>query len=169
MGLEHGRLEENQQSGYFRAKVGLLIVNEEGLVLACERREREGAWQLPQGGIDIDEEPDHAAKREMREELGFSGRDARELVELEATSNCWFAYELPPSLWSEKHGRGQAQKFFAFRFRGTDGDLDRRIEASSEFGDWKWIKMTDLVTEAWEVRKPVYEAVAAAFEDLLAL
>lgn len=45
------------RSQYFRASVGALITNGKGEVLAFERRDVPGAWQLPQGGIAEGEEP----------------------------------------------------------------------------------------------------------------
>ena len=48
-----------------------MIVNDEGYVLAIERADVAGAWQLPQGGLDEDEDPLDAAYREIVEETGI--------------------------------------------------------------------------------------------------
>ena len=142
---EHPKLNKNQISGYFRANVGNLIINTEGLVLAAERKERPGAWQLPQGGINQEESEEAAALREMREEIGLSEDDMNELMNLLGTHTGWFAYQLPEELWSEKNGRGQTQKFFAYRFLGQDEQLDEKFEKSEEFSSWKWVRMADLI------------------------
>src|SRR5438874_5948950 len=65
---------------YFRAGVGAVIVNSKGLVLAMERVDIPGAWQLPQGGIERSEEPLRAAFREVAEETGIPESDL-ELVD----------------------------------------------------------------------------------------
>lgn len=52
-------------SQYFRAGVGAVILNKEGNVLAIERADTKGAWQLPQGGLEDSEEPIPAAYREV--------------------------------------------------------------------------------------------------------
>ena len=60
---------------YFRAGAGALIVNADGHVLAIERADIAGAWQLPQGGLDASEEPLRAAYREIAEETGIQESD----------------------------------------------------------------------------------------------
>ncbi len=155
-------------SGYFRGNVGILLINKKGLVLAAERSEIPGAWQLPQGGIDQGEGVEQAALRELREELGFDNQDVKNLLQSLGTHPGWLAYELPEENWSEKNGRGQAQKFFAYRFVGGDDQLDAKFSASKEFRSWKWVNMSDLIEKVWAVRRPVYEALAQAFSAYLA-
>ncbi len=41
----------NMPEEYFRAGAGAVVINREGLVLALERADIPGAWQLPQGGL----------------------------------------------------------------------------------------------------------------------
>ena len=53
---------------YFRAGVGMLVINTKGLVLVAERSDRPDAWQAPQGGLQPEEEPLDAARRELAEE-----------------------------------------------------------------------------------------------------
>src|SRR5438552_2332666 len=69
-----------------------------------------GGWQLPQGGIDADEDPRVAIFRELREEIGTaSARIIGEHPE-------WLTYELPPELLGKALGgryRGQRQRWFA--------------------------------------------------------
>ncbi|MFM7756346.1 MAG: NUDIX domain-containing protein, partial [Actinomycetota bacterium] len=45
----------------FRAGVVLVVRRENGDLLAFERLDVPGAWQLPQGGLDENEEPLEAA------------------------------------------------------------------------------------------------------------
>ena len=168
MGKDHAKLNEDQVSGYFRANVGVLLLNRDGLVLAAERKEIPGAWQLPQGGINQGEEEEQAVLREMREEIGFSEQDIRDLLQPLGTHPGWFAYQLPRENWSAKNGRGQAQRFFAYRFVGHDDRLDEAFGASPEFSAWKWTSMSDLIEEVWKVRRPVYEAIERAFAQHLA-
>lgn len=165
--MAQSKLQDDQISGYFRANVGILIINTKGQVLACERSEQKGAWQLPQGGIKPGEEEEEAALREMREEIGFTEDDIKTLIQPLGTHEGWFAYQLPRNLWSAKRGRGQTQKFFAYRYVGTDDRIREVFEKSQEFSDWKWTSLSDLIDETWEVRRPVYEAVSRAYRDYL--
>ena len=77
---------------YFRAGVGAAIVNRGGFVLALERADIPGAWQLPQGGLQASESPLHAVFREVQEETGIPKGE----LELLDTYPEPLAYELPP-------------------------------------------------------------------------
>jgi putative (di)nucleoside polyphosphate hydrolase len=95
----------------FRANAGLAVLNARGQVLAVERSDSPGAWQLPQGGIDSGETALEAAYRELQEETFL----AREEVELVGEYPDWLVYELPTAFRRPKTGLGQAQKWFFFR------------------------------------------------------
>ncbi|MEA2025509.1 MAG: RNA pyrophosphohydrolase, partial [Chloroflexota bacterium] len=134
-------------SQFFRANVGIVVVRADGCVLVFERTDKPGQWQLPQGGLDIGEEPREASLRELEEETGI-GPD---LVELMAEHPDWLAYELPPQRRRRKTGRGQVQKWFLYRFLGTDDDIDLTPAAGErqEFSAFRWGKLADLVAEVW--------------------
>ena len=55
---------------HFRAGVVAVVRRSDGQVMAFERADAPGAWQLPQGGIESGETPEQAAWRELREETG---------------------------------------------------------------------------------------------------
>src|SRR4029079_13769297 len=105
---------------YFRAGAGAAIVDSKGLVLALQRADIAGAWQLPQGGLEASEEPLPAALREISEETGIRAQD----LTLLAIYPEPLVYELPVSARSEKTGRGQVQYWFLFRFHGSEQSID---------------------------------------------
>ena len=148
-------MQPDNKHVYFRANVGIVVMNLSGLVLACERTDVAGAWQLPQGGLQQGEEPLDAAYRELEEETGIG----RKMIELVDEYPEWLAYELPPGSRNLKKGRGQVQKWFLFRFRGQEKD----IQPGHEFQSWKWMKLTDLAKETAPFRRPIYEKLARAF------
>lgn len=148
----------------YRRGVGIMLLNREGRVFAAERIDTPGAWQMPQGGIDIGEEPAAAARRELAEETGV------ERVTMLAESRGWFSYDLPADLrrrvWRGRYV-GQAQKWFAMRFDGADAEI-RLDGAHAEFGAWRWMAPERLPALIVGFKRPLYEAVLAEFAPAIA-
>jgi len=112
----------------YRPCAGIMVLNDKGLVWAGRRisqgnSEFDGSpqlWQMPQGGIDDGEAPLAAAIRELYEETGMK------TVTLLAEARDWIHYDLPPQLIGiglRGKYRGQAQKWFAFRFDGDESEI----------------------------------------------
>jgi putative (di)nucleoside polyphosphate hydrolase len=149
----------------YRPCVGLVLVNAERLLFIGERRgPLSNAWQMPQGGIDPGEDPGAAARRELIEEVGT------DRAELLAESRYWYAYDLPPELvparWGGRYS-GQTQKWFCFRFTGTDGDIDIAAH-EPEFVRWRWASSDEVVRLAVDFKRSIYQAVLEEFSDLIA-
>ena len=163
-----------QTTQVFRANVGIAIVNDVGDVLALERATKvDGTaeyvgtdeWQMAQGGLDELEEPAQGAERELREELGLSPNDVTLLFE----HPDWLAYELPQKARRAKHGRGQVQKWFFYRLTADEGKIDLTGSGHErEFMRFQWMSLATLAAKAWDVRRPVYEKLAAALSQHLA-
>jgi putative (di)nucleoside polyphosphate hydrolase len=98
------------RSQFFRANVGVAVLNDEGHLLAFERYDVPGAWQLPQGGLDEGEEPLEAARRELREETRLTW----DQVELLGEHPRWLAYELGAEQRTRDTGRGQVQSGLSY-------------------------------------------------------
>jgi len=147
----------------FRANVGIVLVNDQGKVLALERSDIKGAWQMPQGGLDEGEEPVTAAVRELWEETAISLKQIQLLQECED----WLVYELPKEMRTAKIGRGQAQKWFLFRFTGTDEHIDLKKAQDQEFSQWKWTELTQLAQDTITFRQPIYQRLAKEFQSHL--
>lgn len=145
----------------FRAGVGAVIVNNDGLVLALERKDVPGAWQFPQGGLDGDEKPLEAVKREILEETGIEEND----LALLSTAPRWLAYELPREMRSKKIGRGQVQRWFLFRFTGLDEAIT--LGDKKEFNAWKWMLMAEMISSVVPFRHPVYQEIGELFKPHL--
>lgn len=153
------------QPGY-RPCVGVLLFDDTGRVFVAERRDAPGAWQMPQGGIDPGESPSDAALRELVEEIGT---DAAEII---GESAGWISYDLPPDLaarmWDGRY-RGQTQKWFAARFRGSDADirLDGHGDAA-EFHAWRWVAIDDVVRLIVGFKRTVYDEIVAELGPIVA-
>jgi len=92
----------------YRANVAVFVVNRHGEILVCERSDYDGAWQIPQGGIEKGEKLREAAIRELYEEIGTCSVGF--LAKIPGT----FRYDWPKAL-RKKGIKGQEQTFFIFR------------------------------------------------------
>ena len=154
----------------YRPNVGVALFNAQGLVLIGRRFRDDGPeviypgleWQMPQGGIDADENPGEAVFRELYEETGVMS--AALLGETD-----WLLYDFPP-YDGPPHRlaqfRGQRQKWFALRFTGLDSEIDPltpRNGQEPEFDAWRWEKLDRVAALVVPFRRAVYEEVARSF------
>ncbi|HEX8484219.1 RNA pyrophosphohydrolase [Sphingomonas sp.] len=150
----------------YRPCAGIMLVNREGQVFTGQRIDSTlEAWQMPQGGIDPGEDARDAAIRELGEETGIDTG----LVKLIAVAPEELYYDLPPEMigkvWKGKW-RGQRQRWFLYRFLGTDGDV-HIATAHPEFRAWRWMDPDDLCSAVVPFKRALYEAVLAAFRPHL--
>ncbi len=156
----------------YRLNVGAVLFNRAGMVLVARRAHfpnaegPAGGWQLPQGGIDDDEEPASAVFRELTEEIGTAN------AEIIAEYPGWLQYDLPPELIGvafKGRYRGQRQKWFALRFLGADSEIRLDADPHPEFDAWRWAHLSELPGLAVAFKRPIYEALATAFAKLAAV
>jgi putative (di)nucleoside polyphosphate hydrolase len=144
----------------FRAGVGAMIVNRDGLVLLLERRDRPGSWQMAQGGLDPGEAPEESVLREVKEETGIDPAD----LQMIAAVDRLLAYELPQRLRTAKTGIGQVQYWFIFRFTGSDEMIT--LGDKKEFKDKRWVSMDEAVNRVVDFKKPVYRELAEYYRSI---
>ena len=152
----------------YRPCVGGVLFNAHGEVLVARRADTAnaegapGGWQLPQGGIDENEDPRRAVLRELAEEVGT---DRAEII---GEHPEWLTYELPPELVGKALGgryRGQRQRWFALRFTGSDGDIRLDLDPHPEFNAWRWTGLAELPGLAVPFKRPIYEVLARSFAE----
>lgn len=150
----------------YRKCVGVMLVNARGEVFVGQRIDtRTPAWQMPQGGIDPGEGPRETALRELEEEIGV----APDLVRIEAETDGWLYYDLPPEIVPHTWGgrfRGQQQKWFLARFQGHDEQIDIAT-AHPEFSQWKWLPADHVLDQIVPFKRAVYREVLEAFAHRL--
>ncbi len=136
---------------YFRTGVGAVISDDRGRILALERSDFRGAWQLPQGGLEKGESPLAGVLREVEEETGIKRRDLKLITEYPEL----LVYELPRKAQSRKSGMGQVQYWFFF-------DVKKRARKakkppSGEFRAARWVSFDRVVAGVASFRKPLYK------------
>lgn len=150
----------------YRPCVGAVLFNRAGKVLVARRADLPnaegpaGGWQLPQGGIDPDEDPRVAVFRELAEEIGTAN------AEILAEHPAWLTYDLPQHLVGVAlKGKfcGQKQKWFALRFLGRDSEIDLSRDHDPEFDAWRWATLSDLPALAVDFKRAIYEVLARDF------
>jgi putative (di)nucleoside polyphosphate hydrolase len=153
----------------YRPCVGIMLLNPNGLIWLGRRIPDDehhvvDSWQMPQGGIDENEDPKLAALRELEEEIGTRN------VHIIGCVNEWLHYDLPRELVGKAlkgRYRGQKQKWFAMKFLGQDSEIDINT-VHPEFDGWEWVPPEEVLKRIIAFKRPVYEQVIAAFRPHMA-
>ena len=132
-----------------RKGVGIVLLNNKNKVFVAKRIDNpKNFWQMPQGGVDGDENYYEAALRELKEETSVASVELIQEIDKKLT------YILPDHLigiiWKGRF-KGQTQKWFVMRFIGNESEININTK-NPEFLDWKWIDLEDLTARC--LQKP---------------
>ena len=146
-----------------RIGVGVILLNDKNNVFVGKRIDNpKNSWQMPQGGVDENEDFLQAAKRELEEETGVKS------VKLIKKLDGWFKYDLPKNLlgklWKGKY-RGQKQKWFVMKFLGKSSEINVKTK-NPEFFEWKWIKLSKLPNIAVHFKVDIYRKIKEELTSL---
>lgn len=147
-----------------RIGVGVIVLNEKNEIFVGKRKDNPvDKWQMPQGGVDKNENFLTAMKRELEEETSI--KNIKILKELDG----WFEYELPKNLlgiiWKGKF-RGQKQKWFIVKFNGNENEINLKTKIP-EFIEWKWIAIDDLLKVIVDFKKNMYEKILVELKNFI--
>ena len=147
-----------------RLGVGVVLLNSDNKVFVGKRIDNPlNFWQMPQGGVDGNENLLYAANRELKEETGV--KSTKLIKEIDN----WLTYELPKNLlgkiWKGKY-RGQKQKWFIMRFVGNEEEINIKTK-NAEFLEWKWIDANQLLNVVIDFKLDVYKSIVKELNILL--
>ena len=136
-----------------RKGVGIVILNKNNQVFVGKRKDNPGNyWQMPQGGVNKNEDYISAMRRELIEETSI--KNIKIIKEIENI----LEYELPENLvgiiWKGKF-QGQKQKWYITRFFGRDNEINLNTK-QPEFIDWKWLEPNKLPEVIVDFKKDLY-------------
>ena len=147
-----------------RLGVGIVVLNHENKVFVGKRKDNPiDKWQMPQGGVDLNETLTDAMKRELFEETSIKNIEILKILE------GWQEYELPHELlgkiWRGKY-RGQKQKWFLMKFFGDDNEINIKTK-NPEFLDWKWIELDQITEVVVDFKLHVYKELKEKIKKII--
>jgi len=147
-----------------RVGVGIALLNNKNKIFVGKRIDNaKSFWQMPQGGVHINENYLDAAKRELKEETSIKS------VELIKELDGWLKYNLPENLlgkvWKGKYG-GQKQKWFIMKFLGEDHEVNVKTK-DPEFLEWKWINIDEITSVAVNFKLSIYKKVKEQIKEII--
>ncbi len=157
-------MDEKFRNLPLRSGVGITILNKENKIFVAKRIDNpKNFWQMPQGGVDKDEDFLSAAYRELEEETSI--KDVELIKEIDEI----LTYELPKHLlgiiWKGKY-KGQKQKWFIMTYLGTDDKININTK-KPEFLEWKWIDL-DMITEVVvDFKLEVYKKLKSQIKEII--
>jgi putative (di)nucleoside polyphosphate hydrolase len=148
----------------FRSGVGIIVLNKNNKVFVAKRIDNpKNFWQMPQGGVDKNEDYLTAAYRELEEETSIKK------VELIQELSGLTTYELPAHLlgiiWNGKY-KGQKQKWFLMKFLGDDNDINIKTK-HPEFLEWKWIDINKITNVVVDFKLNVYREIKEKIKKII--
>ena len=147
-----------------RKGVGVVLLNNNNQVFVAKRIDNPNDfWQMPQGGVDKNEDSFNAAIRELKEETSIVNVKLIKEIKEETT------YILPDKLlgiiWKGKF-KGQNQKWFVMRFLGTNSEINLKTN-HPEFLEWKWINIENITDKIVDFKLHVYQKIKEELKKLI--
>ena len=154
----------NKMNLPLRSGVGIVVLNKDNKVFVAKRIDNQkNFWQMPQGGVDKDEDYLAAAYRELEEETSIKNVDL--VKELDGLLSYLLPKNLLGIIWKGKY-RGQKQKWFVVRFLGQDSEINIRTK-KPEFCEWKWVDLENITDLVVDFKLHVYEDVKKKVKEIL--
>lgn len=149
----------------YRANVGIILSNSEGLVF-WGKRVGQSSWQFPQGGIRATESPEEAMYRELQEETGLRPEHVRIL----GRTDRWLRYRIPDR-FVRRNCRpvciGQKQIWYMLNLVGSEKDFNLLCSERPEFDGWRWVPYWYPLGAVVHFKRDVYDRALREFAPLM--
>ena len=157
-------MEDRFKNLPLRSGVGIVVLNKDNKVFVAKRIDNpKNFWQMPQGGVDQEEDFLAAAYRELEEETSIKN------VELIDELDGFITYYLPDRLlgviWKGKY-KGQKQKWFLMKYLGEDNKINIKTK-NPEFLEWKWVDLKKITELVVDFKLHVYQEVQIKVKKIL--
>jgi putative (di)nucleoside polyphosphate hydrolase len=149
----------------FRLNVGIILVSQQHNVFIAKRLGQD-AWQFPQGGMQLNEEPSQTLFRELHEEVGLCPAD----VEILGCTQRWLNYRLPKRFIRYQQKPlciGQKQKWFLLKLLCPDDKIHLETSDTPEFDSWRWVDYWHPITLVVPFKRQVYRQALRELAPLL--
>lgn len=148
----------------YRKGVGMVLTNHKKEIFVGKRIDNNSdAWQMPQGGIDENEDEDLAMFRELKEETGID----KKYVKIIEKSQGYYYYNLPYKLqkkfWGGKY-LGQKQRWYLLEFVGEDSFINIATD-DPEFSDWRWFNQDKVLEKIVSFKQGLYKKLLSEFSN----
>ena len=148
----------------YRSGVGIVVLNKDNKVFVAKRIDNpKNFWQMPQGGVDKNEDYLSAAYRELEEETSIKS------VELISELDGLITYDLPDHLlgiiWKGRY-KGQTQKWYLMRFTGNEEEINIKTK-HPEFLEWKWVELDQITDLVVKFKLKLYKEVKDKVKKIL--
>ena len=149
----------------YRQCAGVVVFNNEGKILVCNRIRFKNAWQFPQGGIETGESIVEAAKRELCEETSITS------ATLVCSEESFIRYTFNNKVKEifRKKGiltKGQDIYFSLFYFGGNGDEINLKTEVP-EFDKYKWETFDFAIKNVISFKKEAYKKIAEKFQPII--
>jgi putative (di)nucleoside polyphosphate hydrolase len=164
--LKSIRIKRNlKNSSLYRKGVGAVIFNENNNILLAKRinnKDIPNPWQMPQGGVDTDEDLELALKRELLEEIGT---DKVEIIGKTHALKYTFPSAVSMKFFKGKY-IGQEQIWFFCKFLGNDSDINFNTTDHPEFNDFKWVSYKNALELVVDFKQNLYKQIFQEAKNL---
>ena len=156
-------MKEKYRKLPLRSGVGVVLLNNNNQVFVAKRIDNPNDfWQMPQGGVDQNENSFEAAIGELKEETSIVNVKLIKEIKEETT------YNLPDNLlgiiWKGKF-KGQTQKWYIMRFLGNNDEINLKTN-HPEFLEWKWIEPMALPNIVVNFKVDMYKKISEELKSL---